>query len=165
MPYPSHSPWPDYTLWSSSLCNFLQIHSSWVKIFLQAFCFRISVTFFFQDKRPYFTPIQNRQQNYWLAHSDLQTAKGFSGRQVGLEIACSGTWRTAAEFEAGCKLFFGSRRACVVRWRRNVYNTISRSHITTDGQSASSSWCLAPFRAGDQMLHLFEWQLLSLFFM
>jgi hypothetical protein len=28
----------------------------------------------------------------------------------------------------------------------------SRSHITTDGQSASSSWCLAPLGAGDQML-------------
>jgi hypothetical protein len=36
----------------------------------------------------------------------------------------------------------------------------SRSHITTDGQSASSSWCLAPFGAGDQMLHLFKWQFL-----
>jgi hypothetical protein len=32
----------------------------------------------------------------------------------------------------------------------------SRSHITTDGQSASSSWCLDPFGAGDHMLHLFE---------
>jgi hypothetical protein len=28
----------------------------------------------------------------------------------------------------------------------------SPSHITTDGQSASSSWCLAPFGASDQML-------------
>jgi hypothetical protein len=42
---------------------------------------------------------------------------------------------------------------------------IFRSHITTDGQSASSSWHLAPFGASDQMLHLFEWQLLSLFLM
>jgi hypothetical protein len=33
----------------------------------------------------------------------------------------------------------------------------SQSHITTDGQSASSSWCLAPFGSGLQMLHLFEW--------
>jgi hypothetical protein len=40
-----------------------------------------------------------------------------------------------------------------------------KKNITTDGQSASSSWCFAPFGAGDQMLHLFEWQLLSLFFM
>jgi hypothetical protein len=32
----------------------------------------------------------------------------------------------------------------------------SRSHITTGGQSASSSWCPAPLGAGDQMLHLFE---------
>jgi hypothetical protein len=32
----------------------------------------------------------------------------------------------------------------------------SRSHITTDSQSASSSRCLVPFGAGDQMLHLFE---------
>jgi hypothetical protein len=40
----------------------------------------------------------------------------------------------------------------------------SRSHITTDSQSASSSRCLAPLGAGDQMLHLFEWQLRSLFF-
>jgi hypothetical protein len=30
----------------------------------------------------------------------------------------------------------------------------SRSHITTDGQSASSSWCLEPFGAGDQMLQI-----------
>jgi hypothetical protein len=30
----------------------------------------------------------------------------------------------------------------------------SWSHITTDGQSASSSWCSAPFGASDQMLHL-----------
>jgi hypothetical protein len=36
-----------------------------------------------------------------------------------------------------------------------VYH-VSRSHITTDSQSASSSWCLAPFGASDQMLHLFE---------
>jgi hypothetical protein len=41
----------------------------------------------------------------------------------------------------------------------------SRSHITTDGQSASSSWYPASFGASDQMLHLFEWQVLSLFFM
>jgi hypothetical protein len=41
----------------------------------------------------------------------------------------------------------------------------SRSHITTDGQLASSSWCLTSFGASDQMLHLFEWQLFSLFFM
>jgi hypothetical protein len=39
----------------------------------------------------------------------------------------------------------------------------SRSHITTEGQSASSSWCLVPLGAGDQMLHLFEWQLLFYF--
>jgi hypothetical protein len=32
----------------------------------------------------------------------------------------------------------------------------SRSHITTDGQSASSSWYPAPFGASDQILHLFE---------
>jgi hypothetical protein len=30
-------------------------------------------------------------------------------------------------------------------------NHRSRSHITTDSQSASSSWCLAPFEASDQM--------------
>jgi hypothetical protein len=41
----------------------------------------------------------------------------------------------------------------------------SRSRITTDGQWASLAWCLASFGAGDQMLHLLEWQLLSLFFM
>jgi hypothetical protein len=40
----------------------------------------------------------------------------------------------------------------------------SRSHITTDGQSTSSSWCLTPLGADDQMLNLSEWQLLSLFF-
>jgi hypothetical protein len=28
--------------------------------------------------------------------------------------------------------------------------------IATDGQSVSSSWCRAPFGAGDQMLHFFE---------
>jgi hypothetical protein len=38
------------------------------------------------------------------------------------------------------------------------------SYIATDGQSASSSWCRAPFAAGDQMLHFFEWQFLFLFF-
>jgi hypothetical protein len=38
----------------------------------------------------------------------------------------------------------------------------SRSHIMTDGQSASSSWCLALFGAGDQMLHLF-WLTITLF--
>jgi hypothetical protein len=41
----------------------------------------------------------------------------------------------------------------------------SRSHITTDGQSATSSWCQASFGAGDQILLLFDWQLLYLFFM
>jgi hypothetical protein len=38
----------------------------------------------------------------------------------------------------------------------------SRIHITTDSQSSSSSLCLALLGAGDQMLHLFEWQLLPL---
>jgi hypothetical protein len=47
----------------------------------------------------------------------------------------------------------------------NFPRCISRSHITTDSQSASLSRCLAPLGAGDQMLHLLEWQLLSLFFM
>jgi hypothetical protein len=32
----------------------------------------------------------------------------------------------------------------------------SSSYIATNGQSASSSWCRAPFGAADQMLHLFE---------
>jgi hypothetical protein len=40
----------------------------------------------------------------------------------------------------------------------------SSSYIMTDGQSASLSWYLAPFGAGDQMSHFFEWQLLFLFF-
>jgi hypothetical protein len=33
----------------------------------------------------------------------------------------------------------------------------SSSYIATDGQSASSSWCRAPFGAGDQILHFSEW--------
>jgi hypothetical protein len=41
----------------------------------------------------------------------------------------------------------------------------SSNYIATDSQSAISFWCHAPFGAGDQMLHFFEWQLLSLFFM
>jgi hypothetical protein len=36
----------------------------------------------------------------------------------------------------------------------------SWSYIAADGQSASSFWCLAPFGEGDQMLRIFEWQLL-----
>jgi hypothetical protein len=32
----------------------------------------------------------------------------------------------------------------------------SRSHITTDGQSASSSWCLAPLGAGDNYFLYFS---------
>jgi hypothetical protein len=48
-------------------------------------------------------------------------------------------------------------------------HAISRSrsycYIVTVGQSASLSWCRAPFGAGDQMLHFFEWQLLFYFFM
>jgi hypothetical protein len=47
----------------------------------------------------------------------------------------------------------------------NLFRARSRSHITTDGQSVSLSWCLAPFGEGEQMLHLFELQLVSLFFM
>jgi hypothetical protein len=38
--------------------------------------------------------------------------------------------------------------------RHHLFKNRSRSHITTDHQSASSSWCLTPFGAGDQMLHL-----------
>jgi hypothetical protein len=34
------------------------------------------------------------------------------------------------------------------------HKSSSRSDITTDSQSASSSWCLALLGAGDQMLHL-----------
>jgi hypothetical protein len=41
----------------------------------------------------------------------------------------------------------------------------SRSHTMTYVQSASSSWRLASFGSSDEMLHLFEWQLLSLFSM
>jgi hypothetical protein len=37
----------------------------------------------------------------------------------------------------------------------------SSSYIATDGQSASLSWCRAPFGAGDQILNFFEWQFLS----
>jgi hypothetical protein len=33
------------------------------------------------------------------------------------------------------------------------------SYIATDGLSTSLSWCPATFGASDQMLHLFEWQL------
>jgi hypothetical protein len=55
----------------------------------------------------------------------------------------------------------------VIQYRKHLpratMSARSRSHITTDGQSVSSSWCLAPSGAGEQMLHLFEWQLLSLF--
>jgi hypothetical protein len=39
----------------------------------------------------------------------------------------------------------------------------SSSHIATDGQSASSSWCRAPFRAIEQILIFFLEQLPSLF--
>jgi hypothetical protein len=39
-------------------------------------------------------------------------------------------------------------------WGLQTQSKLSR--ITTDGQSASSSWCHAPFEAGEQMLHLFE---------
>jgi hypothetical protein len=48
--------------------------------------------------------------------------------------------------------------------RRCRSRSLNRRHFTTDGQSASSSWCRAPFGASDQMLHLFQWQLLSFFF-
>jgi hypothetical protein len=41
----------------------------------------------------------------------------------------------------------------------------SSSYIATDGQSASSSWCLAPFGANDQILIFFVSQLLAFFFM
>jgi hypothetical protein len=42
--------------------------------------------------------------------------------------------------------------------------SLSSSYIATDWQSASSSWCLAPFGADDEILSFFEWQLLSFFF-
>jgi hypothetical protein len=32
----------------------------------------------------------------------------------------------------------------------------SKAHYDRRSESASSSWCLAPFGASDQMLHLFE---------
>jgi hypothetical protein len=51
-------------------------------------------------------------------------------------------------------------RVCNLQF--NDASSIS-SYVATDGQSATSSWCLAPLGTGDQMLHLFEWQLLSLF--
>jgi hypothetical protein len=57
---------------------------------------------------------------------------------------------------SGGQEFLATERRCIVFPR-------SRSHITTDCRPASSSWCLAPFGASDQMLHLFEWQLLSYF--
>jgi hypothetical protein len=63
----------------------------------------------------------------------------------------------------GCKKWvtnMATQRVCyVVSVKFNedrILLSRSRSHITTDGQSVSSSWCLAPFEAGDQMLHLFE---------
>jgi hypothetical protein len=50
-------------------------------------------------------------------------------------------------------LYFSCRALSLTRGR--VCNSIS-SYIATDGLSASSSWCLAPLGAGDQMLHLSE---------
>jgi hypothetical protein len=41
----------------------------------------------------------------------------------------------------------------------------SYEYIATDCQSARSPWCPAPFGAGDQMLHFFEWELRFYFFM
>jgi hypothetical protein len=38
----------------------------------------------------------------------------------------------------------------------DVYSSSSSSYIATDGRSASSSWCRAPFGEGDQMLHFFK---------
>jgi hypothetical protein len=47
--------------------------------------------------------------------------------------------------------------------KNNSNSSSSSSYIATDGHSAISSWCRAPFGAGDQMLHFFEWQLLFKF--
>jgi hypothetical protein len=38
-------------------------------------------------------------------------------------------------------------------------------YTATDGQSASSSWCRAPFGADDQLLNFFKLQLLFCFLM
>jgi hypothetical protein len=44
-------------------------------------------------------------------------------------------------------------RGRVCNLQSNDTSSIS-GYIATDGQSSSSSWCLTPFGAGDQMLHL-----------
>jgi hypothetical protein len=38
----------------------------------------------------------------------------------------------------------------------DIYTLYSQSHLTTDGQSASLSWCQATIRARDQLFFLIE---------
>jgi hypothetical protein len=51
----------------------------------------------------------------------------------------------------------------VVKWAIDNFSSSGSSYVATDGKSASSSWCRAPFGADDQILHFFEWQWLSFF--
>jgi hypothetical protein len=53
-------------------------------------------------------------------------------------------------------------RGRVCNLKCNVASS-SSSYIATDGQSASTSLCHAPFGASDQIFYFFEWQLLLSF--
>jgi hypothetical protein len=66
-------------------------------------------------------------------------------------------WRYLALFNVWGKAVcaFSYKNMNKIRHEEKV-RPYCRSHITTEGQSVSSSWCLAPFGAGDQMLLLFE---------
>jgi hypothetical protein len=57
-----------------------------------------------------------------------------------------------------------SWQPCTIYTGVNWSSSSSSIYIATDSQSASSSLCRAPFRAGDQISQFFEIQLLSFFF-
>jgi hypothetical protein len=61
--------------------------------------------------------------------------------------------------------FIWSDSDCSLTWPPRFWSAYvcrSRSHIVTDGQSVSKSWCRAPFGAHDQIF-IIVWQLRSCF--
>jgi hypothetical protein len=60
--------------------------------------------------------------------------------------------------------FFSPLTTLQLSFNCPLTSSSSTSYIVTDGQSASSSWCWAPFETHGQILLFFVWQLLSFFF-
>jgi hypothetical protein len=85
----------------------------------------------------------------WKNGHHFSLARSWDGMKLFLSLTT--TDRISRRQEQEFRMALKKEVVCTL-----AYRSRSRSHITTDSQSAISSWCLVPFGAIDQMVHLFE---------